>query len=417
MTIPVTEKTTTAIDELIDKTQASAKLLISNASFALEVDREDLKTNANIVELSSTSSEVLLDKQAIRESIANLLSENRGTIVHINYIVREIYGQLPTEKSARVKKELIKVLSRGEEEGQWSKVPDSPGGWTIDLKELPNPISKDGETERTGDGERVKDHKSNLSCQKVVTQSPSHPVSPSQEVGETERIRDSQIGKSNKIQKTLKKTYLNLTDAVTGCMRSHPQQPMTIDSVYEWILENAKVRMLNLRTARKSVARILGQGCDNKGWTRVGVGVYQYSGVSRDLSSTPEKSLAIMVPSVSTSLLNTVEAEDSNLAHHEQMLNDEGQSLGNFGNKFKNLPNCEKLRKYKSLKEIVAACLKELKIPAKASDIIDLLYPDGLKSETRKLVYQSISSTLNTYCGNNWTRVKPGFYKVIGNEQ
>ena len=481
-TIPVTEKTTTAIEELIDKTKASAKLLITNATVALEVEGEDLKTSVELEKQTSKSSLSVRSPEAIEESIANLLSENRGTIVHINYIIREIYGQLPTEKSARVKKELIKVLSRGEEEGRWSKVPDSPGGWTIDLKELPVAV-EDGEEENLDTEkeqkeeisfieivepgtlfneyalEEGKENKARIDNYKGLTAAledclRSHPHQPlnldqiyewiygystSVDLQQKRSQRDLMAqtlsyavrrGVARRLDKGVyiwkgvegkirgdslqaekressqfhsvpdvpitspsskKKRYQNLTEAVKGCLRSHPQQPMNIDSIYEWILENAKVRMFNSRTARKNVAGILVKGCDRKGWTRVGVGVYQWIAQTGERSSTSDKSMALTVSS--STLSENMQEEDVK------------------SSEFKHFPYGEKLSKYENLQEMVSACLKELAPnPVKTSDVIDWLYPKGLDNATRQLVYHPINKTLNKHEKTHWSKLKQGIY-------
>ncbi len=213
------------------------------------------------------------------------------------------------------------------------------------------------------------------------------------------------ISKAGEIQEIKKKTYRNLADAVIGCLRSQPQQPMSINSICEWILTNTEGNFLKLENLKRKIRKRVTTGCDRFGWTRVGRGVYQWNETKKDNSPDSEKSLAITVPTSSPE--SNIEGGDRNYRINSKT----SENLGFKSSKFINFPDNEKLDKYQSLKEIVKAALKELApTPIKTYDIIDWLYPKGLPDSIKKLIYPSINKTLREYAGYNWRKLERGIY-------
>ncbi len=81
------------------------------------------------------------------ESVEKLLQENIGSILHVDYIVRSLYGQLESESFKVERQKIYETMSKGVAKRFWDKVPDQPGCYTIDLKLVDNegksPKSKD----------------------------------------------------------------------------------------------------------------------------------------------------------------------------------------------------------------------------------------------------------------------------------
>lgn len=68
------------------------------------------------------------------QAVEHLLGEHEGTILHVEYILRALYGTLDAEAIKSEKPRIYDTLSRGVEKGLWDKVPDQASCYTIDLK-------------------------------------------------------------------------------------------------------------------------------------------------------------------------------------------------------------------------------------------------------------------------------------------
>lgn len=67
------------------------------------------------------------------EAIKKVLSDHKGAILHIDFIVRELYGELKPENLRLVKSPIGTALSHGKIKKIWESVPDSKGCYTLDL--------------------------------------------------------------------------------------------------------------------------------------------------------------------------------------------------------------------------------------------------------------------------------------------
>jgi hypothetical protein len=70
------------------------------------------------------------------EAITQLLDEYKGTVCHIDFIVRSLYGELEPSLFRIVKGRVQSSLTQGRERGYWSAVPNEPGCYTLDLRAL-----------------------------------------------------------------------------------------------------------------------------------------------------------------------------------------------------------------------------------------------------------------------------------------
>ncbi|QSJ18129.1 hypothetical protein JYQ62_04640 [Nostoc sp. UHCC 0702] len=67
------------------------------------------------------------------EAIKKLLQEHLGTVCHIDFIVRSLYGDLVPTVFKVVKGRVQSSLTQGRERNAWSAIPDEPGCYTLDL--------------------------------------------------------------------------------------------------------------------------------------------------------------------------------------------------------------------------------------------------------------------------------------------
>lgn len=67
------------------------------------------------------------------QAIEKLLQEHKGTVCHIDFVVRSLYGDLEPNVFKVVKGRVQSSLTHGKERQLWAAVPDSPGCFTLDL--------------------------------------------------------------------------------------------------------------------------------------------------------------------------------------------------------------------------------------------------------------------------------------------
>ncbi|ODG99764.1 hypothetical protein A4S05_36505 [Nostoc sp. KVJ20] len=77
------------------------------------------------------------------EAIKQLLQEQIGTVCHIDFIVRSLYGELDSHLFKVVKGRVQSSLTQGRERNYWVTIPDEPGCYTLDLS-LVAPSNRNG---------------------------------------------------------------------------------------------------------------------------------------------------------------------------------------------------------------------------------------------------------------------------------
>ena len=77
------------------------------------------------------------------EALKKLMREYVGTVCHIDFIVRSLYGDLESTIFKVVKGRVQSSLTQGRESGYWSGIPNEPGCYTLDLNSL-GPIHAKG---------------------------------------------------------------------------------------------------------------------------------------------------------------------------------------------------------------------------------------------------------------------------------
>ncbi|MFM2063124.1 MAG: hypothetical protein RLZZ507_2794 [Cyanobacteriota bacterium] len=81
------------------------------------------------------------------EALKMLLHEYAGTVCHIDFIVRSLYGELESTIFKIVKGRVQSSLTQGRERGYWSAIPNEPGCYTLALSLL-DPNHHNGSSSR-----------------------------------------------------------------------------------------------------------------------------------------------------------------------------------------------------------------------------------------------------------------------------
>ncbi|HEY9831286.1 MAG TPA: hypothetical protein V6D26_11955 [Stenomitos sp.] len=68
------------------------------------------------------------------EALSLLLTEHSGTVLHLGFIVRSLYGELEPSLFKVLKTRVGSSLTQGVEQRLWARVTDEPGCYTLDLK-------------------------------------------------------------------------------------------------------------------------------------------------------------------------------------------------------------------------------------------------------------------------------------------
>ncbi|MBV8883878.1 MAG: hypothetical protein JO235_07740 [Chroococcidiopsidaceae cyanobacterium CP_BM_RX_35] len=83
------------------------------------------------------------------EALRQLMEEKAGSALHIDWLLRELYGELAEEQTAAERDRLSETLKDGVEQGLWEKVPGTPECYTINYKLVePEPAAKTTQKQR-----------------------------------------------------------------------------------------------------------------------------------------------------------------------------------------------------------------------------------------------------------------------------
>jgi hypothetical protein len=88
------------------------------------------------------------------EAIKKVLEQHLGTVCHIDFIVRSLYGELPPHVFKVVKGRVQSSLTQGRERQVWFGMPNEPGCYTLDLS-LVNANNTNGHS-KTGNAKKKK---------------------------------------------------------------------------------------------------------------------------------------------------------------------------------------------------------------------------------------------------------------------
>lgn len=163
------------------------------------------------------------------QAITELLQENQGRILHVDFIIRALYGELEPDAVKAEKSRMHDSLSTGVERGLWNKVPDQPGCYTLDLK-------------------MVKSE----SDQKQIVKS---------------KHQEKQSKGKSSFEVLSRYQPLNFTEAVETIIRENAGQILTTDKVARELY--GEISGPALTKAKEKVGKTFWSGVKQKRWQRV----------------------------------------------------------------------------------------------------------------------------------------------------
>lgn len=186
--------------------------------------------------------------EKIRQAVRELLVANHGTILHLDYLLREISKNLTPSQEKELKEKIGKILEDGVNQGDWYAVPDSPDCWTIDLKEFPDFFK--GKTNKS----KTNNSANNFKKTKYKT-------------NQTKQLH-SRLPDSAKLAE-----FPSLVSAVAKCLEVHYPKTMSSNEVLRWLYPEG-LPEAQRQQARSSISDTLNKRCGSRGWQRVKLGEY-----------------------------------------------------------------------------------------------------------------------------------------------
>ncbi|MBD2565395.1 MULTISPECIES: hypothetical protein [Nostoc] len=154
------QDTSTVATQLLDSTQQNIFTLIqawsgeesdaaTDSPFLLE---PPIETSTQQRPQDGTETDMLPIFQSLSrpEAIEQVLAQHIGTIVHIDFIVKMLYGELEPDAFKLIKSRVQSSLTHGLETNKWFSVPTKPGCYTLSLTLLPKPETKNSSTRVKG---------------------------------------------------------------------------------------------------------------------------------------------------------------------------------------------------------------------------------------------------------------------------
>jgi hypothetical protein len=223
---------------------------------ASRLDARDLNkipADSNTPELKMTP-EVQLGSQerdlslsdAMSDAIADLLQNHQGTVLHIDFIIRELYGRLEEKEFKIALIKVNQVLQAGVDEMRWLAVPDEPDCYSFDNSYEPE------ETEET-----VAD---------AVTFSPDLREAPFH----CTRLRGLKV-------KEQYRHASSLSEAIKLALQHKKPNSLNATQVLQVLFPEEQIQnlgTLGLKAALEAVSNALTKG-HNKNWRRVKLGYYK----------------------------------------------------------------------------------------------------------------------------------------------
>jgi hypothetical protein len=220
----------THLEALLDMSRASLRRqsvtldLISNSDAIAPPELPSMQQSQETVE-SDTSIPTL-------EDLEELLTINRGKILHIDYIVRILRGKQSEEEQQEIARSVEQLLELGAKEGKWSPVPDSPGCWTLDLAEFP---------------ELTKERPKGQARKKLISRLPIN-----------DRLDQ----------------FTSLTEAIRGCLEANAPKSMNVAEMLDWFYPEG-IASEKKQRAREAIKDVIIKKCGLPNcWKRVAIGRY-----------------------------------------------------------------------------------------------------------------------------------------------
>jgi hypothetical protein len=190
----------------------------------------------------------LVSLEELTHTLKEILTENRGKILHLDYLILEILEKHAFSESlqSQLKSQIREILERGTKSGWWAKVPDSPECWTLDLQDFPDLIANS------------------------LSPSSSTVDRPQRSSGNKGKIayNRSRLPPGPKLD-----YYETLTAAISQCLKEIYPESIDAHGILRW-LYNPHLEGKTLTKAYQAVSDGLNKGCNRKYWYRAEIGKY-----------------------------------------------------------------------------------------------------------------------------------------------
>lgn len=181
------------------------------------------------------------DIDDLKPEITRILTENKGKVLHIDYILWELYGYLEKPTHKAVKKELNQMLSWGHKQDLWYLVPDSPDCWTLDLEDFPD-----------------------LAPARTKKSSPQSKIRKSKKTN-PRRVR---FPYSEQLDQ-----FVTLDLAIEECLIIHYPDYVDADKIIEWLYPHG-ISPRQRKQVRNAIIETLELGENIKSWKQTSPGYY-----------------------------------------------------------------------------------------------------------------------------------------------
>lgn len=197
-----------------------------------------------MAELESTPKRLspieLPDAEILITNLQRILSDNRGKMLRLDYLILEIAERysVPRQQRQELRERIKQILIQGERQGLWASIADSPDCWTIDLRDFPElstPAKSKRKKRKTG-----------------------------------RAYNRSRLPNTGKM-----KEYETLTAAISQCLRENAPKTMDAHQVMDWIYPDGLPGKLRNK-AYQAVSDGLNKGCSRKHWEREQIGWYYW---------------------------------------------------------------------------------------------------------------------------------------------
>jgi hypothetical protein len=187
-------------------------------------------------------------------AIKKILTANQGKILHLDYLIWELYGKLDKPRQSSVKNEVKNILLAGEKQDFWYAVPDSPDCWTLDLNDFPDLVSS-SQTKKSPNNQ--KNHQSRL----------AHP----------QRSRHNSSGISQFPYSERLEQCVTLNVAIEECLILHYPEAMNAEEILQWLYPNG-LSHRQRKQVHAAIMDILDEGNNSQAWKGFRIGKYIWDG-------------------------------------------------------------------------------------------------------------------------------------------
>ncbi|MBD2473004.1 hypothetical protein, partial [Nostoc sp. FACHB-145] len=238
-----------------------------------EPTKQEKTTTAPDKSLYGQDVPMLGEYQSLRriEAVEKLLQQYKGSVCHIDFVVRSLYGELEPKAWKVVKGRVQSTLTQGREQGKWSLVPGKPGYYTIDLKLLNSKRKDSSSTKNQSKNEKpAPQAQTNISAESssVSSQTQTKKTDPqakvnvskdvSTETSQTQKRKPSPQAKANVIPMKGEFEGKFLIDAISLLLEKNPRKVFDSGEVIERLY--GKLSVEQVKQVKPAVLNELSRG-------------------------------------------------------------------------------------------------------------------------------------------------------------